>query len=229
MPYLPFISDEKLLQYTNEVLMKASMAETEAEANIYSNVIDPFSALFDSMRRGISMETWLQQEKSRQIQKTLQNAVGDFHQNILGTMPGWENAGRGGSYDIRNKEKKLIAEIKNKHNTMNSSSAESAYQKLANHLRYSEQGYTAYIVFIIPRTPEAFDTPWSPNQTTMTLREDVRKIDGRSFYDLAANTKGALHSLYEQLPKVIAQSLNTKLGNVKKSPELTDLFSRAYK
>lgn len=39
------------------------------EDNIFNNIIDPFSAVFDSQRQGIVPSEWLQQEKARQIQK----------------------------------------------------------------------------------------------------------------------------------------------------------------
>ena len=112
MPLLPFISDKDLIKYTKEVLDKTGIAEVEAENKLYSNVIDPFSALFDAMRHNMTLDEWLVQEKARQIQKTLENAVGYFHQKVLGSMAGWENAGLGGSYDVKNSDKKIIAEIK---------------------------------------------------------------------------------------------------------------------
>ncbi|MFO0862566.1 MAG: Eco47II family restriction endonuclease [Candidatus Saccharibacteria bacterium] len=226
---LPFITDELLNKYTKEVLDKAHTAEADAEAKLYSNVIDPFSAVFAATLHDMTLEEWLVQEKSRQIQKTLENALGDFHQKVLGSMPGWENAGKGGSYDIKNETKKIIAEIKNKHNTMNSSSAEAVYQKLAGHLRFSEKDFTAYLVFIIPKPSARYDKEWSPNQRTMTLRDDIRKIDGASFYDLASGNENALKMLYDVLPSVISNIMGTSEPKVKATSAFDQLFKRAYK
>lgn len=228
MPLLPYISDDDLVKYTREVLNKAGMAEVEASNKLYSNVIDPFSAVFDSMRHNFTLDEWLVQEKSRQIQKTLQNAVGEFHQNILGSVEGWQNSGRGGSYDIINNNKKIIAEIKNKHNTMNSSSAEAVYSKLTNHLRFGEKGYIAYVVFIIPKNPKPLNTRWSPNKITMSLREDIRRIDGASFYELATGYNNALKMLYEALPKAVSMVINGSPDKIKSSRLYEDLISRAY-
>jgi len=228
MALLPFISDSLLVTFAKEVLDKATAAEVAAEDKLYSNVIDPFSALFEAMRHNLTLDEWLLQEKSRQIQKTLQNAVGDFHQNVLGSIAGWENAGRGGSYDIKNSEKKIIAEIKNKHNTMNSSSAEAVYNKLSNHIRYNEKGYTAYVVFIIPNRPEPMNSPWSPNRTTMTLRDDIRRIDGASFYALATNYPDALALLYTALPQVLGMAMHSTPDLIKNSNLFASLFTRAY-
>ena len=114
---LGFISDEDLYRHTQKVLGVAKHAVTNAEMRLYSNKIDPFSALFDSLRQGVSLTLWIEQEKSRQIQKTMQNAVGEFHEDILGSMGGWEKLPVGHVIDLKNITKKIIAEVKNKHNT----------------------------------------------------------------------------------------------------------------
>jgi hypothetical protein len=109
---LPFISNFDLYQAVEKVLYVSNFS-----VNIHRNVIDPFSALFDALRQDISVEQWLTQETMRQSQKTLQNAIGDFHQKILGSVVGWDDLGTGHIFDLKNDSEKIIAEIKNKHNT----------------------------------------------------------------------------------------------------------------
>jgi hypothetical protein len=229
MAYLPFINDELLKQFTKEVLDKALLAYEGADNKLHSNIIDPFSALFDSMRQGISVGEWLEQERSRQVQKTLQNAVGDFHQNILGSIDGWINPGRGGGYDIINHDKKILAEIKNKFNTMNSSASESTYKKLVRYLEGDYAGYVSYVVFIVPRLPTDYDSPWSPNHTTMPLRDDVRKADGESFYSLVTGYDDALEMLFNCLPDVVSSDLTSITLNEKDRLLLKEFFIKAYK
>lgn len=77
---LTFISDERLTELCGSLLYKAEVASNRAEGEIFANVIDPFSATFDAMRQGVSLDEWLEQEKSRQIQKTLQNYVNSTKQ-----------------------------------------------------------------------------------------------------------------------------------------------------
>lgn len=232
MSTLSFISDEKLEEFVGRVVALAERKAEQAEKDLYKNVIDPFSAVFDSMRQGVSSEVWLEQEKSRQIQKTLQNAVGAFHQNILGAMPGWENLEKGGGLDIVNHEKKLVAEIKNKHNTMNSGSSVAVYEKIENFLRYKTEykGYTAYCVQIVPKSHLKIDVQFYPSKdgTPLAKRDDIRIIDGASFYDLASGEDGTLLRLYECLPGVIAKINGMKLDEQIKSPMFEDLFRRAY-
>ena len=101
-----------------------------------------------------------------------------FHQNIIGEMPGWENLKVGKSIDLRNREKKIIAEIKNKYNTMNSSSALAIYDKLQRHLDYDEsyKGFTAYCVVIIPKSPRSLNITFHPSErgTNRPERENIR-------------------------------------------------------
>lgn len=228
MPILPFVSDEQLYAAARNLLAAAQRAAEHVESNPFRNVIDPFSALIDAARQKIPLGEWMNQEKSRQTQKGFQNALGDFHQDILGSMPGWVDLGRGGSMDVKNEDKQVIAEIKNKYNTMNSSSAEAVYQKMANHLRYSEQGFTAYVVFIIPSSPQPFDTQWSPNQRTMALRDDIRKIDGKSFYTLASGDEEALGKLYQALPQVLGELMGMDPRTLSSASDFQDLFDKAY-
>lgn len=226
--FLEFISNEDLERHTREVIDKSQRAAESAAKDLHKNVIDPFSALFDSARQGITVDQWIEQEKARQVQKTLQNALGAFHQKIIGSIDGWHDTGAGGSFDVENKEKKIIAEIKNKHNTMNASSSADVYQKLASHLRFSHKDHTAYLVDIVPKTPKPYDKEWSPNQGITLLREDIRRIDGRSFYALATGRENALNELYNALPLVIEQILGAKARKVDNTKEFAALFERAY-
>ena len=58
----------------------------------------------------------------------MSNAIGTFHQSVLGSVEGWLNHDTG--YDLENPSRKLIAEIKNKHNTMNQQNREKVISDL---------------------------------------------------------------------------------------------------
>jgi hypothetical protein len=206
----------------------AQKSAAAVEANPYRNVIDPFSALIDAARQKINLDTWMEQEKVRQTQKGFQNALGDFHQDIIGDISGWKNEGIGGSIDVRNDSMKIIAEIKNKYNTVNSNSAKAIYGNLANHLQYAEKGYTAYLVSILPGNKKPINKQWSPNKKTMALRDDIRKIDGRSFYTLATGNPDSLQMLYGVLPNILKDMLKMNPELLKGTDEFKVLFEKAY-
>jgi len=223
---LPYISDDNLYAKTKPLVTLVERTADAEEQRMYRNTVDPFSALFDAAKQNITLSEWLDQEKSRQVQKTLQNAIGTFHQEILGSIPGWESLPTGGIIDVKNDSKKIIAEIKNKHNTTNSSSAEALYDHLSNVLNNTYNGYTAYHVQIIPKSRREYDKAYVPSGRQ--LNEKIRVIDGKSFYAMASGQENALKMLYVVLPKVISDILQRPTDNVTKDKLFMDLFEKAY-
>lgn len=231
MPILDFISDAELVSAVEKLVSAAKRSEKKVSENPYINVIDPFSALVDSARQNITIETWLEQEKSRQVQKSLQNALGDFHQSILGSMSGWENAGIAGSYDVINRNLGVIAEIKNKYNTMNARSAISVYDNLSRHIDYSQEKINrAYLVEIIPKSPKEYQTQFAPSErgTSRPARSDIIRIDGKSFYDMASGTEDSLKKLYEAMPQVLGDILEVAYAELSGSKVFEELFAKVY-
>lgn len=101
-----------------------------------AHIIDTTKMIFDMKYKKISKEEWYNFEIFRQMDKAINNRIGYFHQIFLGNVDGWINL----DYDkeLRNKYKvdlcnstfDIFIEIKNKYNTLNSSSRESTYNKL---------------------------------------------------------------------------------------------------
>ena len=152
MPYLKFISNHDLITAVSKVIKVIEKAEHDAETNMYKNVIDPFSALFHGITKSISYKDWLKQEKARQTQKTMQNSIGDFHQDILGSISGWKNLGVGGGLDVINEKMKIIAEVKNKYNTTKGNHLVKLYDDIKNTLKNNRyEKYTGYYVEVISK------------------------------------------------------------------------------
>ena len=89
-------------------------------------------------------------------------------------------------------EKRILAEIKNKHNTMNASNREKVISDLDIAVRQKGRGWNGYLVIIVPRNPARYETLVSPNRP-------VFEIDGASFYHKAADDPNALHDLFDIL------------------------------
>ncbi len=208
---LKFISNEDLFKQVGHVLDVAKRTSSKAGERLFTNTIDPFSALFDAMHQGISLEQWLDQEKARQTQKTLQNALGGFHQEILGSIPGWESMGTGNVFDLKNDKLKIIAEVKNKYNTTKGNHKVAIYDDLKDQLKTKYKGYTSYYVEVIPKGKTVYNKPFTPpdNRThkRRAVRNDIRVIDGKSFYGLAAGDSEAIKKFYNALPIVIKELL----------------------
>ena len=227
---LPFLDDLDLLDITTTIFFKVE--ELKKEVDIHKNTIDPFSAIFDAMLNGISLEEWMTQEKMLQTQKSLQNTLGTFHEEIIGAMKGWERLKVGNIFDVINREKKIIAEIKNKYNTTKGNHKVSIYDDASSLLNEKYKGYTAYYVEIIPKNNSRYDKPFSPSDNRTgerrSVNESIRLIDGMSFYALASGYENALGMLYEKLPEVIASLAKVDAGRYTQSPLFEELFKRAY-
>lgn len=228
---LPFISDKDLFEHVKRVLDKAERAAENAEVKLYSNAVDPFSAVFDAMRQNISLAEWFEQEKARQIQKTMQNAIGDFHESVIGSMPNWKKLPVGNVIDVANKKQKIIAEIKNKWNTTKGSDKKTLYDNLKSQLDSDEySGYIGYYVETVPKGKKTYDEPFTPPDNVLgesrSENANIRVIDGKTFYTLASGYEDALVMLYQKLPGVINEILGIK--NSKEDPNLMELFKKTY-
>ncbi len=230
---LGFISNEKLFNAVEKILKKTEKAK-QADKDIYKNSVDPFSALFDASSAGITLADWMELEKTRQVQKTLQNTIGEFHEEIIGSMLGWERLPVGHIIDVVNKDKKIIAELKNKHNTTKGSDKMVLYHNLDMELNTDQyRDFTGYYVEVIPKNGQVYDKPFTPSDNTTKSRKPenskIRVIDGKSFYALASGDSDALQKLYRALPRVISDILNKpNITNYSTEELFHTLFGKAY-
>ena len=241
---LPFISDEDLYGHATTVVDAFTSKIKQADSELNKNVIDPFSAAFNCLVKGIAPSNWLELEKARQIQKTLEDSLGRFHQDVLASMPGWT---RVGLTDIVNRDLMIIAEVKNKYNTTKGVDKVRIYDDLQNMLGHKDYwDFAGYYVEVIPRSPRPYDVPFTPSDNRAHIRraknDRIRRIDGCSFYARASGHEGALRILYHTLPKVISDILGKGDARYIREPnvsyvrepdvgyigELVAIFNRAY-
>ncbi len=184
------------------------------EVDLYRNTLDCFSASIDALMQKITMEEWLKQEKERQIQKTKQNAIGSLHEDIMGSIDGVQKLPN--FVDIICHDKKIIAEVKNKHNTTKGNHKVQIYRDLSQKIKELNNGYTGYYVEVLPKGGKSYNLPFTPsdNQTKSNLpkRDDIRVIDGKSFYTLLTGNENALNELYENLPLIVSEIIKEKFN-----------------
>ena len=220
MSKLSFISDEALISEVKHLLAIASQAKAKSERDFTRNVIDPFAVLFEMSGFDVDEITWKKSEQNRQIQKTLQNHVGAFHQRILGSISGWENTGSGGVIDLVSHQRKIIAEVKNKFNTVKGSDKVKIYDQLEMQVMtkgHQYKGYTAYYVEVVPQSGQRYDKEFTPSDNSRGEQRKpnplIRQIDGYSFYGLVTGRPDALRQLFSVLPDVIEESSQYKFKN----------------
>jgi hypothetical protein len=204
--YLSFISDEHLL-FCIENLHKSYL---KAKANVskkkfYKNKIDTIKLTFDSRFNDLDEETLIKTEINRQIDKSINNSIGTFHEQILGGITGFEMGNLSG-FDIKASDNTLFADIKNKHNTMNSSSAESLFQKLS---KYADTYKYAKCYWVQVLAKNSFNEKWFGEINGKEYSHSrVYKISGDQFYKLLSGKKNALFELYQVLPQAISYYLS---------------------
>lgn len=234
MPKLNWISDQHLFEAIQHLMTKANEAVDKVNNDFEKNVIDPFSAIFSMSGFQMDYDTWIKSEIVRQAQKTLQNHIGEFHQNILGKVTNWTNMKTGSVIDLVSTEKRVIAEIKNKHNTISGGKLSDLYYSLE-HLVMPKasiyKGYTSYYVSIIPKKKNRFNKAFVPSDKEKGAKcptnQSIREIDGASFYHLVTGEKNALSDLYNILPNVIEECTKGAY-KIDQSDKLRAFFDSAF-
>ncbi|MEZ4984914.1 MAG: Eco47II family restriction endonuclease [Saprospiraceae bacterium] len=195
------VSDEHLLSCIEHLHHAYQKAKSNvSKKNFYSNKVDTIKLTFDAQFNGISEEQLIQSEIIRQIDKTINNSIGTFHEQVLGGIKGYE-VGNLSGYDIKASDDTLFADIKNKHNTMNSSAAESLFQKLS---RYADHYKKAKCYWVQILAKGSFCELWKGDINGKEYGHSrVYKISGDRFYALLSGQDDALFQLYKVLPVAI--------------------------
>lgn len=227
--YVNFISDEHLLTCI-ENLHKAYLKAKNniSKKSFYSNKVDTIKLTFDAKFNNINEDDLIQSEILRQIDKSINNSIGTFHEQILGGIKGFKIGNLSG-FDIKANDDTLFADIKNKHNTMNSSSAEALFQKLA---RYADDYKKAKCYWVQILAKGSFNELWKGEINGKEYSHSrVYKISGDQFYALLSGQADALFQLYKALPKAIEDYLKLIEENeaIKENSALDEITTETKK
>lgn len=231
LSYLSFISDQNLFACIGELHATYEKCQRDfSVSDFYRNKVDPIKFLFDMAFNGIADDAYIKAEITRQVDKTISNAIGDFHQRLLGCIDGLNDLGVGNGCDLVNDQKTIFAELKNKHNTMNSSSAEATIQKLI-HFADQYPDATCYWIQIIAK--KSMDELWEGNfNGTFYSHPRVRKISADRFYELVTGIPDAFYQLCNVLPCATQDYIqNLKVnaqGNADSATVYNQLSSNAH-
>ena len=127
---LAFISEEDFKKHVQATILKyGEKLESFDLKRFNSNLIDPIKLIFDKSVYKTSWEEIVNNEIFRQRDKSNNNDIGYFHQNMFSYFSGCEVPQAGWDVIYRNPEGIVLpdgdvvhtvyVEMKNKHNTMN--------------------------------------------------------------------------------------------------------------
>lgn len=193
-----FISDENIYNHVRETVNRYSASIDLKEFN--KNIIDPIKLTFDAKVYGRTMEEVVASECMRQMDKSNNNHIGYFHQNLFRYAGnGWTVPSEG--FDVVNEEQHIFVEMKNKHNTMNSAASQKTYMKMQNKIVRDSRA-TCMLV-------EAIATK-SQNKTWIVTvdkeqfnNEHIRRVSMDKFYEIVFGDAQAFAKLCRALPDIL--------------------------
>ena len=210
-PIFDWIKEETFEQIVDSCFRTSiqKIQQDRAAVKTEPTLVIALSSLLD-----IPVESVMETQKTYGLVKTLQNAIGAFHQAVLGSAEGWEDSGSsGGVFDIYSTQpvqlagkRMVVAEVKMRYNTIKASDECIIFDKLkdASSSRGGAKKCVSYLVQIVPKTDVSYDRPWKVSGRVEI--ENVRCIDGRSAYHMVTGSPSAFDDVMLALPTYLRRS-----------------------
>ena len=220
---LDFITEEQFKCHVRATIMKyGEKLESYDLKRFNSNLIDPIKLIFDKSVYRTSWEEIVNNEIFRQRDKSSNNDIGYFHQNIFSYFKGCEVPQAGWDVIYRNPEgiqmpdgdivHTIYVEMKNKHNTMNSASAGKTFIKMQNQI-LNDDDCACFLVEAIAQTSQ--NIKW---ETTVDKKKVghklIRRVSLDQFYKLVTGEANAFYQICMVLPSVIAKVIQETEGTL---------------
>lgn len=230
---IDFISYEDFRKHVSETISKyEERLEPYDLEKFNKNIIDPIKLIFDKNVYQKSWEELISNEIFRQRDKSNSNEIGYFHQYIFKYIDGCQVPPQGwdviftpprGYEDECGTFGKIYVEMKNKFNTMNSSSSAKTFMRMQNQL-LKDGDCECFLVEAIAKKSQ--NVPW---QCTLDGEKvecgRIRRVSIDRFYTIVTGEERAFFSLCMALPKVIRDILNAE-GDLGVKPPHDTVFSQ---
>lgn len=215
---LGFISDQNIYNHVRETVEKYRFTINLNE--FMRNLPDPIKLTFDAGVYQKDIESIIEHEAFRQIDKSNNNYIGYFHQNIFRYLgQGWEIPETG--YDLINNHLMYFVEIKNKHNTMNSSSAQKTYMRMQDTVLHNPHA-TCMLVEVIAKKSQ--NLPWQISLDGQCVsHEKIRRVSMDKFYGLVTGDQFAFKKLCKQLPIIIQDVVEDNQFKIESNSVVSEL------
>lgn len=215
---IDFISQEDLKKHVENTIKHYGNKLVSYDIKKFNkNLIDPIKMIFDKAVYGEEWQTIIANEIFRQRDKSNTNEIGYFHQRIFkyiknchvpdnGKDGGWDviyETPNGYTLDNGNKVAKIFVELKNKHNTMNSSSAAKTYMKMQNQLLHDDNCACFLVEAIATRSQNII---W---QTTVDRQKvshnRIRRVSIDKFYEIVTGQFDSFFQICKVLPEIVKE------------------------
>lgn len=213
---LSFISEKDFTEHVKATIDKyGEKLESFDIVRFNKNIVDPIKMIFDKTVYQSSWDEIVSNEIFRQRDKSNNNDIGYFHQRIFQYIANCrvpDNGKEGGWDVIFHKDAGIelpdgdvvhtvYVEMKNKHNTMNSSAAGKTYIKMQSQL-LADDDCACFLVEAIAKKSQ--NIKWSTTVDGKNVsHKKIRRVSLDQFYALVTGQEDALYQMCMVLPKVI--------------------------
>ena len=131
----------------------------------------------------------------------------------------WKVPERG--FDVVNNRDKIFIEMKNKHNTMNSSSSQKTYMRMQNKINQDPKA-TCMLIEVIAKKSQ--DVKWVISLDGSSVSDDrIRRVSIDKFYQIVTGKTDAFKKICEVLPIVIVDVISSRESDVYKNTVFDEL------
>mgnify|MGYP002624310373 CR=1 FL=1 len=195
------------------------------------NIIDPIKLIFDKLIYKYTWDEIIKNEIYRQRDKSNNNDIGYFHQRIFQYIKNCEVPRTGWDVIFFNDDgiklpegdiiKKIYIEMKNKHNTLNSSAGAKTYIKMQNKL-LEDDNCACFLVEVIAKRSQ--NIIWSVNIDGKKFNHrKIRRVSIDQFYKIITGQGDAFYKICMVLPDVIAKIVKSSEIQTPKDTVISEL------
>lgn len=237
---LSFITEEDFTNHVRATIQKyGEKLESFDIKRFNKNIIDPVKLIFDKTVYRSTWEETISNEIFRQRDKSNNNDIGYFHQRIFQYIANCHVPPNGeeGGWDViyRNPEgialpegsvvHTVYVEMKNKHNTMNSSASGKTFIKMQNQL-LRDDDCACFLVEAIAKKSQNIKWETSVDGQKMGHRL-IRRVSLDQFYALTTGQEDAFHQMCMVLPEVIQRVVDTEGDNLVPHDTVMETLSKS--
>lgn len=220
---LSFITEKELTEHVGNTIEKYGEKLNSFDLKRFNkNIVDPVKLIFDKTVYRATWDEIISNEIFRQRDKSNNNDIGYFHQWIFkyisncrvpknGEENGWDVIYENPSGIPLPQEvgtvNRVFVEMKNKHNTMNSSSSKNTFMKMQNQLLVDDD-CACFLVEAIAKHSQ--NIKWEPSVDGKKMAHKfIRRVSIDQFYALVTGQEDAFYQLCMVLPEIIAKTVDS--------------------
>jgi len=221
---LSFISEENFYKHVEATIKNYGEKLHSFNLKQFNkNTVDPIKLLFDKTVYGFTWDEIIKNEVSRQRDKSNNNDIGYFHQRIFQYINnckvppnGWDvifAKEKGIAITNSDTVSRIYVEMKNKHNTMNSSASGKTYIKMQSQL-LEDDDCACLLVEAIAKKSQ--NVTWAVSvDGQQKSHKRIRRVSLDQFYALVTGQEDAFFQMCMQLPhtieSVVAGTVSTSI------------------